>query len=299
VLLELVGNTPLLPLTRAVPDLPEGVAVLAKAEFLNPSGSVKDRAAKAMLLDGLAQGLLAGGRTILDATSGNTGISYAMFGAALGFPVKIYLPKNANNERKNIIRAFGAEIVETSPLEGSDGAYAAAAAEVEAHPGRYFFPDQYNNPANPLAHFNGTGAEILKQTGGQVTHFLALTGTCGTFTGTARRLKQDAPNVKTIAVQPDAPFHGIEGTRHLDSVAHQGSINDRSLWDGVVEISTAEAYGMTRRLAGREGLFVGISSGANVAAAVNYAKTLTEPAVVVTILCDTGTRYVNEDFWRC
>ena len=297
-LIDLVGNTPLLPLSRAVPDLPEGVECLAKAEFLNPSGSVKDRAAKAMLLDGLERGLLAGGKTILDATSGNTGISYAMFGAALGFPVKIYLPKNAHSERKNIIRAYGAEIIETSPLEGSDGAYAAAIAEVGANPERYFFPDQYNNPVNPLAHYNGTGAEIWKQTGGRVAHFLALTGTCGTFTGTARRLKQEARNVKTIAVQPDSPFHGIEGTRHLDSVAHKGSIDDRSLWDGVVEISTAEAYETMRRLAEHEGLFVGVSSGANVAAAVKYAKTLTGSAVVVTILCDTGTRYVNEDFWR-
>jgi cysteine synthase B len=296
VLLDLVGNTPLLPLSRAVPDLPAGVKFLAKAEFLNPSGSVKDRAAKAMLLDGLERGLLAKGKTILDATSGNTGISYAMFGAALGFPVKIYLPKNANNERKGLIRAYGAEIVETSPLEGSDGAYAAAVAEAAANPELYFFPDQYNNPANPLAHYNGTGAEIWEQTGGQVTHFLALTGTSGTFTGTARRLKREA--VKTIAVQPDAPFHGIEGTRHLGSVAHPGSINDRSLWDGVVEIGTAEAHEMTRRLAKREGLCVGVSSGANVAAAANYAKTLTGAAVIVTILCDTGTRYVNEDFWR-
>jgi len=296
VLLDLVGNTPLLPLSRAVPELPDGVELLAKAEFLNPSGSVKDRAARAMLLDGLKRGLLAPGKTILDATSGNTGISYAMFGAALGFPVKIYLPKNAQNERKNIIRACGAEIVETSPLEGSDGAYAAAVAEAGADPERYFFPDQYNNPANPLAHYNGTGAEIWKQTGGRVTHFLALTGTCGTFTGTARRLKEEG--VKTIAVQPDSPFHGIEGTRRLDSVAHPGAINDLSLWDGVVEISTAEAYETTRRLAEREGLFVGVSSGANVAAAVNYAKTLTGPALLVTILCDTGTRYVNEEFWR-
>jgi len=298
VLLDLVGNTPLLPLSRAVPDLPAGVELLAKAEFLNPSGSVKDRAAKAMLEDGLERGLLTPGKTILDATSGNTGISYAMFGAALGFPVKIYLPKNASPERKNMIRAYGAEIIETSPLEGSDGAYAAAAAEAGAHPERYFFPDQYNNPANPLAHYNGTGAEIWRQTGGRVTHFLALTGTCGTFTGTARRLREEARRVKTIAVQPDAPFHGIEGTRHLGSVAHPGSIDDRSLWDGVVEISTALAYETTRRLAKDEGLFVGVSSGANVAAASGYAKTLSEPAVIVTILCDAGTRYVNEDFWR-
>jgi len=298
VLLDLVGNTPLLPLARTCLDLPAGVELWAKAEFLNPSGSVKDRAARAMLLDGQERGLLADGQTVLDATSGNTGISYAMFGAALGFPVKIYLPKNANQERKNIIRAFGAEIIETSPLEGSDGAYAAAAAEAGAHPERYFFPDQYNNPANPLAHYHGTGAEIWRQTGGRVTHFLALTGTCGTFTGTARRLKQEARNVKTIAVQPDAPFHGIEGTRHLDSVAHKGSIDDRSVWDGVVEISTALAYETTRRLAKDEGLFVGVSSGANVAAALSYAKTLSEPAVIVTILCDAGSRYVNEDFWR-
>jgi len=162
-LFDLVGNTPLLPLARSLPDLPEGVQIFAKAEFLNPSASVKDRAVKAMLLDGIERGLLAGGKTILDATSGNTGISYAMFGAAMGFPVKIYLPKNANNERKNIIRAYGAEIIETSPLEGSDGAYAAAIAAVDADPDRYFFPDQYNNPANPLAHYHGTGVEIWER----------------------------------------------------------------------------------------------------------------------------------------
>ena len=297
-ILSLVGNTPLFQLSRAVPDLPDRVKLFAKAEFLNPGGSVKDRAAKAMLLDGIERGLLDGGKTILDATSGNTGISYAMFGAAMGFPVKIYLPANANNERKNIIRAYGAEIIETSPLEGSDGAYAAATAETGANPDRYFFPDQYNNPANPLAHYNGTGAEIWKQTGGRVTHFLALTGTCGTFMGTARRLRRENRSVKTIAVQPDSPFHGIEGTRRMDSVAHTGLINDKSLWDDVVEISTSDAYETTRLLAKHEGLFVGVSSGANVAAALKYAKTLVCPAVIVTILCDTGTRYVNEELWR-
>ena len=297
-ILDLVGNTPLLQLSRAVPDLPDRVKLFAKAEFLNPGGSVKDRAAKAMLLDGIERGLLDGVKTILDATSGNTGISYAMFGAAMGFPVKIYLPANANNERKNIIRAYGAEIIETSPLEGSDGAYVAATAETGANPDRYFFPDQYNNPANPLAHYNGTGAEIWKQTGGRVTHFLALTGTCGTFMGTARRLKRENRSVKTIAVQPDSPFHGIEGTRRMDSVAHTGLINDKSLWDDVVEISTSDAYETTRLLAKHEGLFVGVSSGANVAAALKYAKTLVCPAVIVTILCDTGTRYVNEELWR-
>jgi cysteine synthase B len=295
-ILDLVGNTPLVQLKKIPFETPD-VAIFAKAEFVNPSGSVKDRAAKAMVLDGIESGRLSPGKTIIDSTSGNTGIAYAMFGAALGYPVLLYLPQNTSAERKKIIRSFGAKIVETDPLESSDGAYFAVREVVKANPDKYFYPDQYNNEANPGAHYSGTGAEIWRQTEGKVTHFITGMGTSGTFMGIARRLKEENSGIKTFAVQPASPFHGIEGTKHMASTEKPG-ILDESIQDGIVTVSTEEAYAMTRRLACEEGLFVGISSGANVAAALKLAKTIEPHSVIVTILCDSGARYLSESFWE-
>ena len=285
-LLETIGETPLIALPSFSAEL-SGVTLLAKAEFMNPSGSVKDRAAKAMVLDGIARGLLTPDKTIIDATSGNTGIAYAMIGAALGYHVRLYLPQNTSPERKKIIRQYGATIVETDPLEGSDGAYLEVQAQVAAHPERYFYPDQYNNPVNPQTHFATTGKEIWEQSGKQVTHFVA----------TARRLKFEDPRVKTLAVQPASPFHGIEGTKHMGSSIKPG-ILDETLFDDVISVTTEEAYASARRLARRDGIFVGISSGANVAAAARLARTLPAGSVVVTLLCDVGSRYLTDPFWN-
>jgi cysteine synthase B len=293
-ILDAVGNTPLLRLDR-IAESTLGVFLLAKAEFLNPSGSVKDRAAKSIVMDGLISGRFAQGQTLIDATSGNTGVAFAMIGAALNFPVVLYLPANASPERKHVILCYGAKLVETDPLESSDGAYLAARAAVDADPGRYFFPDQYNNPANPLAHYQTTGAEIWEQTGGGVSHFVAILGTSGTFTGTARRLKNFNPAVKSYVVQPDSPLHGIEGTKHMASTLRPGILDER-LSDGILTVSTEEACAMTRRLVREEGLHVGISSGANVAAALALAQTLPRGSMVVTILCDAGLRYASASF---
>jgi cysteine synthase B len=298
--LDMVGNTPLLELSKisikAGQGQKPGIVLYAKAEFCNPSGSVKDRAAKAMVLGGLNEGKLGPGKTILDATSGNTGIAYAMIGACLGYPVKIYLPANASAERKGIMRHYGATIIETSPLEGSDGAYLAAKEDVEAHPGCYFYPNQYNNDENWKAHYNGTGREIWEQTKGRLTHFICGMGTSGTFMGTSRRLKEYNPRVQVIAVQPDSPFHGIEGTKHMATTIKPG-IYDEKQPDAFLEVNTEEVYGIARRLAREEGIYTGVSSAANVLAALKLAETLTAPALIVTILCDTGTRYVSDHFW--
>ena len=294
-LIQTIGNTPLLALERLSGS--GKPVVYAKAEFMNPSGSVKDRAAANMIQEGIARGNLTSGKTILDATSGNTGIAYAMLGASLGVRVKLFLPANASVERKQVMRAFGAEIVETDPLEGSDGAYLAALDEYRKDPDSYFYPDQYNNPANWKAHFDGTGREIFEQTSGRVTHFVASTGTSGTLMGVAKRLKQENPDIKVIAVQPDSPMHGIEGTKHMASTIHPG-IYAPSILDGVVEVSTEEAYLTVRKLAQEEGLFVGISSGANVAGALKTAEKLDGKAVVATVLCDNGFRYLSGDLWE-
>jgi cysteine synthase B len=293
--MDMVGNTPMLALRRIGRDV-AGVTLLAKAEFCNPSGSVKDRAARAMLLDGMRRGLLSKDKTIIDATSGNTGIAYAMMGAALGRSVVLYMPGNASGERKAMIRAYGAAVVQTDPLEGSDGAYLAAKAAVEADPGKYFYPDQYNNKANPMAHYEGTGPEILAQAGG-LTHFIAGMGTSGTFMGVSRYLKEQDAKIRTIVVQPDSPLHGIEGTKHMASTIVPG-IYDEKAPDDVVPVSTEASYAMVRRLAREEGILVGISSGANVQAAITLARTLPKGACVVTVLCDSGNRYLSDDFWR-
>ena len=248
-----------------------------------------------MLLDGMQKGLLRAGKTIIDATSGNTGVAYAMMGAALGYAVTLYLPANANAERKSILSAYGARMVLTDPLESSDGAYLAARAAALADPDHYFYPDQYNNQANVLAHYQGTGEEILRQS--RITHFVAGMGTSGTFTGVASRLKAHDRAIRTVAVQPASPFHGIEGTKHLPSTLKPG-ILDESLIDEIIAVSTEEAYAMTRRLAKEEGLLVGISSGANVHAALTLARRAPENSSIVTILCDTGTRYLSDAFWE-
>jgi len=294
-----IGGTPLVRLRRlAGPDagVPEGVEVHAKAEHLNPSGSVKDRAALAMILEGQRTGALAPGRTILDATSGNTGIAYAVIGAAMGYPVTVCLPANASAERKRILRVYGCEVVDTDPLSGTDGAQQQARRLVALHPERYFYPDQYNNPANVQAHLDHTGPEIWAQTRGRITHFLAGLGTSGTFVGTARRLKTYSPSVQCISMQPDMPLHGLEGMKHMPTAVVPG-IYDPSVADGEVVVGTLDAQEMARRLAREEGLFVGVSAGANVFAAVRLARTLPAGSVVVTILCDTGTRYLSDEFW--
>ncbi|MDR2607241.1 MAG: cysteine synthase family protein [Treponema sp.] len=294
-LIDMVGNTPLIELGKISPK--RGPSIQAKAEFHNPSGSVKDRAARAMLLDGIEKGLLRPGKTIIDASSGNTGIAYAMFGAFLGYPVTIYLPANANNERKNLIRRYGALIVETDPLESSDGAFLAAQKEAAAQSEKYFYPNQYNNDVNWKAHYNGTAPEIWEQTGGRVTHFIAGMGTSGTLMGTGRRLKELNPAIRVVAIQPDSPFHGIEGTKHMASTIKPG-FYDESLADSVIEVNTEEAYETARQLVRKEGIFAGISSGANVLGALKLAASVPEDSLIVTILGDSGTRYLQDRFWE-
>ena len=296
-LLENVGGTPLVKLPRLARGLERrGVGVYAKAEHLNPGGSVKDRAALAMILDGERAGLLTPDKILLDATSGNTGIAYALIGAARGYSVRLCLPGHASAERKRMLRVYGAELIETDPREGLDAPQRLARRMAAEEPGAYFYPNQYDNPANWRAHYEGTAPEVWEQTGGRVTHFLAGVGTSGTFTGTVRRLKELNPEVKGVLMQPDSPFHGLEGMRHVET-SIVPAIFDRTLADERVEVSTEEAQGMARRLALEEGLFVGVSSGANVAAALRYAERLAEGSVVVTVLCDGGVRYLNEEFW--
>lgn len=294
-IVDLIGETPLLRLRRIVPSNPR-VEVYAKAEWYNPGGSVKDRAALNMILDGERTGRLTPDKTLLDATSGNTGIAYAMIGAACGYHVKLCLPMNANEERKRLLRAFGAELVLTNPRESSDGAILKAREIYRSCPERYFYPDQYNNDANWQAHYNGTGPEIWRQTHQRITHFVAGLGTSGTFMGTGRFLKATAPYVRLISMQPDSPFHGLEGMKHMDSAIVPG-IYDPTLADEQVEVTTEDAYTMVKRLAREEGILVGISSAANLVAALGVAERL-DSGVVVTIFCDNGDRYLSERFWN-
>jgi cysteine synthase B len=291
-----IGRTPLLSLRRVVSGLPDGVEILVKAEHMNPGGSVKDRAALAMILDGERSGRLYPGKIILDATSGNTGIAYAMIGAARGYSVTICLPANASVERKRMLQVLGAEIIETDPLQGSDGAQVIARELAQRDAARYFYPDQYNNDANWRAHYDGTGPEIWEQSEGRITHFVAGLGTCGTFTGVGRRLKELNPAIRLISMEPDSPIHGLEGLKHLPTSRMPG-IFDPTLADETVEVETEAAQDMTRRLSREEGLFVGVSSGANVVAALALARRLPPDSVVVTILCDGGERYLSERFW--
>ncbi len=293
---DLIGNTPLLRLRRFERDVPSGVELYAKAEWLNPGGSVKDRAAARMLADGERAGLLTKDKIILDATSGNTGIAYAMIAAARGYQVRLCIPENVTPERKRILRAYGADLVFTDPLEGSDGAIREVRRLFAESPDRYFYPDQYSNPANWQAHYDTTGPEILAQTDGRITHFIAGLGTSGTFVGTGRFLRERKPNIQLVSVQPDAPLHGLEGLKHMDS-AIVPAIYDPTLADSDMRIGTEEAYQCTRRLAVEEGLLVGISSGAALAAGLRAAKTA-ERGVLVMIFSDGGEKYLSERFWE-
>ncbi len=285
-----IGNTPLLLLSRITKHLHNDVQVFAKAEHLNPGGSVKDRPALSMIQEGERTGKLKRGMTILDATSGNTGIAYAMLGAARGYPVTLCLPRNASPQRRRILRAYGVEVIETDPLAATDGAQLVAREIFEHAPQKYFYPDQYNNPANWLAHYNGTALEIWEQTSGQITHFVTGLGTSGTFVGTVRRLKELNPQLRAIAMQPDSPLHGLEGLKHMGSAIVPG-IYDPALADEVVTVATEDAQAIRQRLARTEGLLVGPSSGANVLAAIRVAESLPSGSVVVTVLCDGGERY--------
>src|SRR6202521_1193826 len=298
-LLDRIGNTPLLRLAKADEDIP-GVEIYAKAEFFNPGGSVKDRAGMNMILEGEREGRLTKDRILLDATSGNTGIAYAMICAIKEYRVKLCLPANASRERKQILTAYGAEMVFSDPGEGSDGAIRLCREIYQADPERYFYPDQYNNPANWKAHYDGTAVEILAQTDGRITHFVASMGTSGTFMGTTRRLKRELPDVKCISAQPTSGFHGLEGLKHMPTAIVPG-IYDSDLADDNVWIETEDAYAMTRRLAREEALLCGISSGANLAAACKVAHDLVdrgESGVVVTVLCDSAEKYLSEPFWN-
>jgi cysteine synthase B len=292
---DLIGRTPLVRLHRFERETP-GVELYAKAEWQNPGGSVKDRAAARMILDGEASGALTHAKTILDATSGNTGIAYATIGAARGYAVTLCLPDNASAERKLILRALGATLVFTNPLEGTDGAIREARRIHASEPDTYFYPDQYNNDGNWRAHYDTTGAEIIEQTSGRLTHFVAGLGTSGTFMGTGRRLREFNRAIRLISFQPDGPMHGLEGLKHMESAIVPG-IYDPSLADEDLRIDTESAYTMVRRLAREEGLLAGISSGAALAAALFVARGLTQ-GVVVTVFPDGAEKYLTEPFWN-
>ncbi len=296
--IDRIGKTPLLRLERIAQEF-AAVEILGKAEWLNPGGSVKDRAASNIVAQGRACGAFAPGKILLDATSGNTGIAYAMLGAAQGFRVTLCMPQNVSIERKRILHAYGAEVIYTNPDDGSDGAIRAARELFARHPERYFYADQYSNDANWQAHYYGTANEIWEQTEGRITHFASMLGTSGTFVGTTRRLKELNPQVQCISLQPDSPFHGIEGAKHMPS-ALVPRIYDASLADENLEISTEDAYTMCKRLAREEGLLVGISAGAAVVGCLQVARRMKEgeAAVFVTILCDSGDKYLSERFWE-
>ena len=297
-MLQRIGNTPLLRIERIGREL--GATILAKAEWFNPGGSVKDRTAANIVAEAERAGALTADKELLDSTSGNTGIAYAMIGASKGFGVTLCMPKNVSPERKHILHAYGANIVYTNPGEGSDGAIRKARELFAADPERYFYADQYSNDANWRAHYNGTANEVWRQTEGAVTHFVAMLGTSGTFVGTSRRLKELNPAVQCISLQPDSAFHGIEGAKHMGS-AIVPKIYDAALADLDLEIATEEAHEMTRRLAREEGLLVGISSGAALAGALRVAQRMPpserDQAVIVTIFPDAGDKYLSERFW--
>jgi len=297
-LLDQIGNTPLVRVESLTKDLP-GIEIWTKLEFLNPGGSVKDRAGLNIVNEGEKSGRLVKGRTILDATSGNTGIAYAMVGAAKGYPVTLCLPANASRERKQILEALGAGLIFTDPAEGSDGAIRRVREIYAQHPDEYFYADQYSNDANWQAHFKTTGPEIIAQTASRVTHFLALLGTTGTFTGTSRRLKRDVPRVECWSAQPATPLHGIEGAKHLPSAIVPG-IYDATIADGNLWIETEACHAMARRVARTEGLLLGISAAGNLVAARRLAEQLGAEGrhgVNVTIACDGAAKYLSEAFW--
>jgi cysteine synthase B len=306
--LDRIGNTPLIRIERIAAHLP-GAQILGKAEWANPGGSVKDRAASAIVAAAQARGLLGAsaatrGQRLLDATSGNTGIAYAMLGAALGFGVTLCMPANVSPERKKILAAYGAEVISTDPADGSDGAIRKAREMAADGAEKFYYADQYGNDANWQAHYKTTAPEIWRQTEGQITHFVAGLGTSGTFVGTSRRLKEYSPEIECVSMQPDSPFHGLEGMKHMAS-ALVPAIYDPSLADRNIEMETEAAYAMAKRLAREEGILVGVSAAANVAAALriaeDWAATPSKPnqeAVIVTILCDSADKYLSERFWE-
>ena len=293
---DLIGNTPLVRLCKIEKEVSD-VEIYGKAEFFNPGGSVKDRAAMNMILEGEKSGALRPGKIILDATSGNTGIAYAMIGAARGYKVRLCLPKNVTPERKKILSAYGAEIVYTPPAEQSDGAIRVVKQLYAQNPDLYFYPDQYANDANWQAHFKTTGPEIWQQTDGRITHFVAGLGTTGTMMGVGRYLHSVSPDIKLVSMQPDSPFNGLEGLKHLET-AIVPPIYDAAVADENIECRTEDAYVMVKRLAREEGLLVGISAGGNVHSALEVAKTAPKGSVIVTVLCDGADRYLSERFWE-
>jgi cysteine synthase B len=296
--LDRIGNTPLVRLEKIVAHLP-GIELLGKAEWANPGGSVKDRAASAMVADAQARGLLGPGKILLDATSGNTGIAFAMLGAALGFPVTLCMPSNVSPERKKILAAYGADVVWTDPADGSDGAIRKARELAANEPEKYFYANQYGNDANWRAHYNGTGVEIWEQTASRVTHFVAGLGTSGTFVGTTRRLKEYHPEIVCISMQPDSAFHGLEGLKYM-ATSIVPTIYDAELADRNIGMDTESAYKMAKRLAREEGILVGVSAAAAVAASLQVAEEEAakgKDAVIVTILCDGADKYLSERFW--
>lgn len=293
-ILQCIGNTPLIHLKRIGQSNPH-VEIYGKAEWFNPGGSVKDRPAMSMIEQGKLNGTLRHGKILLDATSGNTGIAYAMIGAVKGIPVRLAMPENVTRERLKILEAYGADLILTSGREGSDGAIRMAQKLYTENQDLYFYPNQYGNPANWQAHYQTTGVEIYQQTGGRITHFVTGLGTSGTFVGTTRRLKELNPAIKCFSMQPDSPLHGLEGMKHMPS-SIVPTIYDPKLADQQVQVSTELAQDMVLRLAREEGLLVGVSAGANVVAALEVTKALNS-GVVVTILCDGGMKYLNERFW--
>ncbi len=289
-LLRTIGNTPLIPLLRVAGGR---VRVFIKAEWFNPGGSVKDRAAYRMIRAGEVSGQMTSDKIILDATSGNTGIAYAMIGARRGYRVKLLMPANASAERKKLLSAYGAELVLTDPAFGSDGAFFETQKVYKEQPDHYFYPDQYGNPENPRAHYETTAAEIIEQTKGEVTHFIAGLGTSGTMMGTGQRLREFNPNIKIIAMQPSGPFHGLEGMKHMETASHVPEIYDAKFADEVIGVDTEDAQAMALRLTRDEGLYVGVSSGAAVCAALKV-----EGRCVVAIAPDGGSRYQSDKFWE-
>jgi S-sulfo-L-cysteine synthase (O-acetyl-L-serine-dependent) len=294
-MIDLIGGTPLIRLRAFGRETP-GVELYAKAEFQNPGGSVKDRAAASILREATRTGRLRDGVTILDATSGNTGIAYAMISAAFGYRLKLCMPANVTPERTRTLKAFGAELILTDPMEGTDGAIREARRLFAADPQRYFYADQYNNDANWRAHYETTAPEIIEQTEGRITHFVAGLGTSGTFMGVGRRLREHNPDIRLISVQPDSPMHGVEGLKHMETAIKPGIYDDR-LADEDVRISTEQAYEYTRRLASEAGMLVGVSSGAALAASLALAARIRK-GVVVMVFPDSGTRYLTERFWE-
>ncbi len=296
-ILDRIGNTPLIPLLRiGRAELGARVTLFAKAEWFNPGGSVKDRPALNMILEGERSGALDRNKTIIDATSGNTGIAYAMIGAVRGYRVTLALPANASLERKSILRAYGAEVILTDPLEGTDGAQRLVRRLVDERPDQYFYPDQYNNPANWQAHYHTTAQEIFEQTDGRITHFVAGLGTTGTFVGTARRLKELNPAIKCISFEPDIPLHAMEGLKYLETSIIPG-IYDSKLANTHLRVSTEEARTMVKRLAREEGLLVGISAGAACAVSLAIGRAVDE-GVIVTVFPDSGVKYLSESIWN-